>query len=268
MTRRWIVVGLAAVAIAMVFWAGMRVGSRQGVSTSSLSARPEKSVTYAMIGVVSGAPFWLDTRAAWSAAGESSSDVRTIFGGPNDTDAQKQIDEIEVLLAKRIDGLIVSAADSAALVPTIDKAVDQGIPVITYFIDAPKSRRLTYVASELEGSSIRMGEFLTAKTEHLGKAIIVYAQAGNTEQEARRRGFEELIKRYPGLPAGWCRPGRLRREEGGRADQAAVDQISGCELHLWRAFKSRSRCGFRPPRAGIQTRSGKGQRIRHRPGCA
>jgi ribose transport system substrate-binding protein len=177
----------------------MHIGSQQGVATSSLSARPAKSVTYAMIGVVSGAPFWLDTRAAWSAAGESSPDVRTIFEGPNDTDAQKQIDEIEALLAKRIDGLIVSAADSAALVPTIDKAVDQGIPVITYFIDAPKSRRLTYVASELEGSSIRMGEFLTAKTGHAGKAIIVYAQAGNTEQEARRRGFEGLIKRYPGL---------------------------------------------------------------------
>jgi ABC-type sugar transport system substrate-binding protein len=44
-----------------------------------------------------------------------------------------------------------------------------------------------------------MGEFLTAESGHAGKVIIVYAQAGNSEQEARRRGFEELIGRYPAL---------------------------------------------------------------------
>jgi ribose transport system substrate-binding protein len=152
-----------------------------------------------MVAVASGAPFWLDIRAAWSAAGEASTDVRTLFVGPSDTDAQKQIDEIEALLAKGVNGLIIAPADSAALVPIINKAVDQGIPVISYFIDAPASKRLTYVASELESSSIRMGEFLTAAAGHAGKAIVIYAQAGNTEQEARRRGFEEFIRRYSAL---------------------------------------------------------------------
>ena len=65
-----------------------------------------------MVGVASGAPFWLDIRAAWSTAGAASADVRTIFEGPSDTDAQKQIDETEALLAKGIDGLIISPAPS------------------------------------------------------------------------------------------------------------------------------------------------------------
>jgi ribose transport system substrate-binding protein len=200
MTRGWSITAVACViAVATGFWAERQFNGRQGAPERPVSVRSEKSITYAMVGVASGAPFWLDIRAAWSTAGEGSADVRTIFEGPNDTDAQKQIDETEALLAKGIDGLIISPADSAALVPTINKAVDRGIPVITYFLDAPASKRLTYVASELESSSIRMGEFLTAKTGHAGKVIIVYAQAGNSEQEARRRGFEELIKRYPAL---------------------------------------------------------------------
>src|SRR5258708_35484406 len=134
MTRRWIITGFACViAIVIGFWAGKQIGSQQGTPKGPLSARSEKSITYAIVGVASGAPFWLDIRAAWSTAGEVSADVRTIFEGPNDTDAQKQIDETEALLAKGVDGLIISPADSVALVPTINKAVDRGIPVITYF---------------------------------------------------------------------------------------------------------------------------------------
>ena len=186
-------------AAAIGFWAAKQTYGRQEALRGRLSARSEKSATYAMVAVASGAHFWRDIRAAWSAAQASSADVATVFEGPNDTDAQKQIDEVEALIAKGVAGLIIAPADPAALVPTINKAVDRGIPVITYFIDAPTSKRLTYVASELESSSIRMGEFLTSNTDHVGKVIIIYARAGNTEQDARRHGFEELIKRYPGL---------------------------------------------------------------------
>jgi ribose transport system substrate-binding protein len=200
MTRRRILVGSACVIVAaMGFWAGKQFSSQRDAPGAPSPGRTEKSVTYAMVGVATSAPFWLDIRAAWSTAGEQSPDVRTIFAGPTDTDAQKQIDDVEALLAKGINGLIISPADSAALNPSINKAVDRGIPVIAYFLDAPGSGRLTYVASELESSSIRMGEFLFAKAGYSGKAIIIYSHAGNTEQEARRHGFEELIKRNPGV---------------------------------------------------------------------
>ena len=200
MTRRQIITAFAgAIAVAISFLAGNRMSSQPSVLKGPHPAPSDKSVTYAMIGVASDAPFWLDIRDAWSAAGEASTDVRTVFEGPSDTDSHKQIDEIEALLDKGVHGLIISPGDPGALVPTINKAADLGIPVITYFLDAPGSKRLTYVASELESSSIRMGEFLAAKVGYAGKVIIIYARAGNTEQEARRRGFEELIKRYPGL---------------------------------------------------------------------
>jgi len=200
MTRRWIVTVLVCViGIAISFWAGRHMTSQPGVLDRPASARSEKSITYAMIVVASDAPFWLDIRDAWAAAGQASPDVKTIFEGPSDTDAQKQIDEIEALLAQGVRGLIVTPGDPGALVPTINKAIDRGIPVITYFLDAPGSKRLTYVASELESSSTRMGEFLAAKAGYAGKVIVIYAHSGNTEQEARRRGFEELIRRYPGL---------------------------------------------------------------------
>jgi ribose transport system substrate-binding protein len=149
--------------------------------------------------VVSGVPFWTDTRAAWTAIDEGRPDVRTVYGGPTDTDAQKQIDEIEALISQKVSGIVVAPADSAALVPVIDRAVTQGIPVVTYLVDAPKSKRIAYIASELEDASLKVGKQVLQQTGGRSKAIIVYAEAGNEEQEARRRGFEMLTKQFPNL---------------------------------------------------------------------
>lgn len=155
------------------------------------------SAIYAMNVVVSGVPFWRDTRSTWTAAGLVNPSVRTVFGGPLNTDAQRQIEEVEALIAQKVDGLVLAPADSAALRPVIDKAASKGITVLTYLVDVPGSKRLAYVTSELESASLRVAKVLTAKNGPAGKAVISYAQPGNDEQEARRRGFEEFIAKNP-----------------------------------------------------------------------
>ena len=154
--------------------------------------------TFAMNVLVSGVPFFSDTQATWSAMG-AGLNVKTIYGGPLDTDAQKQIQQIEALIAQGVDGLVIAPTDSAALAPIINTAVDRGIPVVTYLNDVPSSKRLTYVTSEREEASLKVGHFVITGSIRPSKAIIMYAQAGNEEQEARRRGFEQLAKEIPNL---------------------------------------------------------------------
>jgi ABC-type sugar transport system substrate-binding protein len=155
--------------------------------------------TFAMNVVVSSVPFWTDTRAAWTAIDEGRADIKTVFGGPTDTNGQRQIEEIEALIAQKVNGIVIAPADSAALVPAIDRAVAQGIPVVTYLVDAPKSKRTAYVASELEDASLKVGKQVLQQGNRRSKVIIVYAEAGNEEQETRRRGFEMLVKQNPNM---------------------------------------------------------------------
>lgn len=167
----------------------------------SRTGRPAPQVvekTFAMNVLVSGVPFWNDTKAVWTSAGEKNG-VNTVFGGPLDTDGQKQIQELDALIARKVDGLIIYPTDSAALIPQINKAVEAGIPVITYLNDAPGSKRLTYITSELEEASIRVAQTTLPPSEKPVEAIIMYAQAGNEEQEARRRGFERLAQQTPNV---------------------------------------------------------------------
>lgn len=163
-----------------------------GCQRQAESHAPTTTKTFAMNVVVSGVPFWADTKSTWEAIQTGREDIQTLFGGPLDTDSQKQIEQIEALLAKGVDGLIVAPTDSAALVPVIDRAVAQGVPVITYLVDAPRSQRLTYITSELEGASVRAAREVFKPAAGTQQAVVVFAQEGNAEQEARRRGFEQF----------------------------------------------------------------------------
>lgn len=169
-----------------------------GRDEQSTQSHQKPTKVFAMNVLVSGVPFWNDTRATWSAIGEGLN-VKTVYGGPLDTDGQKQIDQIESLITQKVDGIVVYPTDSAALVPEINRAVDKGIPVITYLNDAPNSKRLAYVTSELEDASLKVGKYAMGEATGPAKAIIMYAEPGNEEQEARRRGFEMLAKQNPNL---------------------------------------------------------------------
>jgi len=174
----------------------MDAASQTAASKQSVVEKPTK--TYAMNVLVSTVPFFSDSRATWAAVGEAHGTV-TKFGGPVDTDAQKQIQEIESLIAQGVNGLVVAPTDSAALAPVINKAADRGIPVVTYLNDVPGSKRIAYVTSQWEEASLRVGAAVLKKGDGPKKAIIVYAEPGNLEQQGRRRGFEQLKADYPGL---------------------------------------------------------------------
>lgn len=177
--------------------AGSLIAGKTKEEEKGTKAVEEKQV-FAMNVIVSGVPFWIDTKDAWAEIGEVIG-VETRFGGPLDANSAEQIADIDTLIAEEIDGLIIAPTDSAALVPSINKAVDAGIPVVTYLIDAPDSKRLTYVTSALEESSHIVGEFVAKETGYKGKAIIQIAEAGNQEQEGRAQGFKDIIEKYPGM---------------------------------------------------------------------
>ncbi|MCG8510342.1 MAG: substrate-binding domain-containing protein, partial [Rhodospirillales bacterium] len=157
------------------------------------SARAEEQ-TYAMVVFLKGSEFF-----NWAYGGMQDAakllgaDIKTELRGPATWDASQEARAIEQLIAKGVDGIIVTAGDATTLNPAINKAVAKGIPVITFDSDAPESDRLTfagtnnYEAGKVAGKT--MVEWLGGKGE-----VGVSTFPGPNHLVERIRGFEDGLK--------------------------------------------------------------------------
>ena len=59
--------------------------------------------------------------------------------------AEEQIKMIESLIARKVDGMVISVNNTPEYIEVINKAVDSGIAVATFDADAPDSRRLFHI---------------------------------------------------------------------------------------------------------------------------
>ena len=81
---------------------------------------------------------WKTDEAAMKAAIAAAGDK--YISADAQSSAQKQLADVESLIARNADVLIVLAQDASAIAPAVQKAVDEGIPVIGYdrLIENPK----------------------------------------------------------------------------------------------------------------------------------
>jgi ribose transport system substrate-binding protein len=158
------------------------------------------SETYATVVFLSGSEFFNWAHAGMrDAAAAIGPHVSVELKGPAEWDAALQARTIEQLVARRVDGIAVTAAEAEALTPAIDKAVAAGIPVITFDSDAPKSRRLSFVGTNNENAGYAAGK---AIVEWLGGKGEVGISTFPGPDHLRRRveGFAAALRELgPGI---------------------------------------------------------------------
>lgn len=155
---------------------------------------------YVMIVFTKGAEYFNWTYAGMIDAAKILGDhITTELQGPAEWDASLQARTIDQVIVKQPNAILVACADEATLVPAINRAIDRGIPVITFDNDAPESKRLAYVGTdnyEFGATGARaMDELLGGEGE---VAIITVPGAGSMAERAQ--GFEEELARlYPNM---------------------------------------------------------------------
>lgn len=136
---------------------------------------------------------------------------------------QKQIADIEDIIAQDVDVLILNPKDPKALMPSTDKAMKAGIPVI--IIDNPMDPAANYttlVTSDNFTIGQLVGEWTAANkfSNKDAKMAIISGQKGSLASDLRRTGFitgftEETLRQKAGYTlnvvtqafGGWGTPG-------------------------------------------------------------
>jgi ribose transport system substrate-binding protein len=125
--------------------------------------------------------------------------VQVIWEGPNkESDAQDQIDIVNRQLAAGVNGIVLAPQHSKAMVPSVQRAVDQHVPVV--IIDSGLANTdiiVKYIATDnYHGGRLaaeRLLDVLAREGKSSPKIILFRYATGSESTEKREKGFEDVI---------------------------------------------------------------------------
>lgn len=164
---------------------------------SQITQAQEKEV-YAINVAVSHLPVWSDARDAQKVI-EKVYGVKVIYGGPTSLDVAEQTADIDTLIAEEVAGIILYPADPVALAPAINRAVEAGIPVVTFFSDVPNSKRLVTITVSYEKTAEIQAEIIAKLLGYKGKVVVSLSSVGQLTEEWRLQGYKTVIGKYPDM---------------------------------------------------------------------
>jgi ribose transport system substrate-binding protein len=124
--------------------------------------------------------------------------VDILWNGPTTADQLKQKEILESFITQKVDGIAISSLNGDFLTETINKAIDAGIPVVTWDSDAPKSKRYAfYGVDDFAGGRI-LGEQAVRLLGGKGKVAIITSM-GATNLQRRLEGMKEALAKAPGI---------------------------------------------------------------------
>jgi ribose transport system substrate-binding protein len=124
--------------------------------------------------------------------------VDILWNGPSSADQLKQKEILESAITQKVDGIAISALNGDFLTETINKAIDAGIPVVTWDSDAPKSKRIAfYGVDDFAGGRI-LGEQAITLLGGKGKVAIITSM-GATNLQRRLDGMKAALAKAPGI---------------------------------------------------------------------
>lgn len=176
--------------------------SKQPESKSEKSTEETKEVNedevYYTVGMHINIPYWQDHKKGLEGAAAELG-VKAVFTGESGNDAANQVTIFDQVVAKNPAGILVSPIDPDALTPSINKAIDQGIPVVCIDSDAENSKRLTYFGTGNYQAGWKAAEILAEAVGEKGEVGLLTIP-GIYCLDERQRGFEECIEaNYPDM---------------------------------------------------------------------
>ncbi|GHT77500.1 sugar ABC transporter substrate-binding protein [Spirochaetia bacterium] len=109
-------------------------------------------------------------------------------------DLQTQLDHIDNFIAQKMDAIIVQPADTAAIVPGIEKANKAGIPVIS-IISRSGGGKSTYIGNAYLDGGIMQAEYMIKALPKNAKIVYMQGQPGFDHSRDRRAGFLDTLKK-------------------------------------------------------------------------
>lgn len=137
--------------------------------------------------------FVMARKNAFIEAAKDDSDIDIKFTDANN-DASKQLDQIDNLIAQKVNAIVVVPVDYEGIVPGVEKANQAGIPIIALGIQSAGGK-YTFVGSKNIDAGRMQGEYMKAHLPKDAKILYLQGTPGLYHSQERLKGFEETLGR-------------------------------------------------------------------------
>ncbi len=142
--------------------------------------------------------------------------------------AAKQVADVDSMIAQKVDLIILPPREEKPLIPAVMKARKAGIPVI--LVDRNVDQGLakagrdyvTFIGSDFVDQGRRAAEWLVKATS--GKATIIELEGttGSSPANDRKKGFDQVIAKNPGMKIVASQSGDFARDKGRQVAQSLL----------------------------------------------
>jgi ribose transport system substrate-binding protein len=133
-----------------------------------------------------------------------------------DTDVPGQIQQLQNLMAKNVDAILVNPGDVNGLNATLEEAVSKGIIVIS--VDQALNAKGVYdVGIDQKDWAMKSAQWLADKLSGKGNIVEIEGFPGHPANVARMSGVDEVFAKYPGI--------KLLGKDTGKWDEATGQQV-------------------------------------------
>jgi ribose transport system substrate-binding protein len=144
--------------------------------------------------------FWQTVHAGAEAAAKEAN-VDIMWNGPaQETDYAGQANIVEDAINRRVNGIVLAPTHKDALVPVVERAAREGIPVTIFDSGIGTENYVSYVATDNKQGGANAAERLAQRLGGKGRIAILGVKAGSVSTDQREQGFQETIKqKYSGI---------------------------------------------------------------------
>jgi ribose transport system substrate-binding protein len=133
-----------------------------------------------------------------------------------DTDVQGQIQQVQNLMNRGVDAILINPGDQTGLNLVLEEAAEEGIVVIAIDQEIGAAGTYNVVIDQTEWARISM-RWLAEQLGGEGDIVLIEGFVGHPANEARMAGVEEVLAMYPGI--------NVVGRESGMWDQATGQQV-------------------------------------------
>lgn len=152
--------------------------------------------------------------------------VKLLYYSSND-DRNLQEQQINEMLEKGIDLLIVSPQQMGDLTKAVDKAYDSGIPVILFDRKTGSDKYTAFMGADNYEIGRMCGEFMVEQLHGQGCVVEIGGLKESSPAIDRTRGFRDVLKAHPGIQIVGFANGDWKEASGREAMRDILNSYDG-----------------------------------------